>query len=85
MPRAALKFPNPGEKAEGDVQATISLHGQSRPLVVHYDAQDAGSALAAHGTFRINMNDFGITVPVYLGVTVKPDVDVSASFRVSKG
>jgi polyisoprenoid-binding protein YceI len=85
VPRAALKFPNPGEKAEGDVQATISLHGQSRPLVVHYDAQDAGSALAAHGTFRINMNDFGITVPVYLGVTVKPDVDVSASFRVSKG
>jgi len=30
------------------------------------------------------MNDFGITVPVYLGVTVKPDVDVSASFQVAE-
>jgi hypothetical protein len=29
------------------------------------------------------MNDFGITVPSYLGVTVKPDIDVSASFRVA--
>jgi hypothetical protein len=29
------------------------------------------------------MNDFGISVPSYLGVTVKPEVDVSASFRVT--
>jgi hypothetical protein len=35
-----------------------------------------------HGKFRINMNDFGITVPVYLGVTVKPDVDVTANFKL---
>jgi len=85
IPRAALKFPNPSEKVEADAQGTITLHGQSRPVSVHYDTKDDGSTLAAHGTFRVNMNDFGITVPVYLGVTVKPDVDVIASFRVSKG
>jgi polyisoprenoid-binding protein YceI len=85
IPRAVLKFGNPGEKVEGDAQGTITLHGQSRPITVHYDTKDDGSTLAAHGAFRLNMNDFGITVPVYLGVTVKPDVDVSASFRVSKG
>ena len=39
--------------------------------------------MARRGTVHVNMNDFGITVPVYLGVTVKPDVDVSASFHVA--
>jgi hypothetical protein len=29
------------------------------------------------------MNDYGISVPSYLGVTVKPDVDVSANFSVT--
>jgi polyisoprenoid-binding protein YceI len=85
IPRVALKFPNPGEKLEADVQGMITLHGQSRSVSVHYDAKDDGSALATHGAFHVNMNDFGITVPVYLGVTVKPDVDITASFRVSKG
>jgi len=65
------------------VPSTVTLHGQTRPVTVHYDAKRDGSSLLSHGTFRINMNDFGITVPVYLGVTVKPDVDVSASFRVA--
>jgi polyisoprenoid-binding protein YceI len=83
--RAGLKFPNPGERVEADAQGTINLHGLSRGVAVHYDIKDDGPTLAAHGTFRVNMNDFGITVPVYLGVTVKPDIEVSASFHVSKG
>jgi hypothetical protein len=29
------------------------------------------------------MTDFGVNVPSYLGVTVKPDVDVSASFHIA--
>ena len=31
---------------------------------------------------HLNMNDFAIEVPSYLGVTVKPDVDVIAQFDV---
>jgi polyisoprenoid-binding protein YceI len=81
--RAALKFPHAGEEATADVPATVQLHGQTRLTTVHYDAKSDGSAFAAHGAFRINMNDFGIAVPVYLGVTVKPEVDVTASFRVA--
>ncbi len=81
--RAALKFPRGAEQATGDVPGTVQIHGQSRPVSVHYDAKGEGAAFAAHGAFRVNMNDFGITVPVYLGVTVKPDVDVSASFHVA--
>ena len=66
-----------------DVPATVNLHGQTRPVTVHYEAKRDGAALIAHGKFHINMTDFGITVPSYLGVTVKPDVDVSADFHVA--
>ena len=31
------------------------------------------------------MTDYGITVPSYLGVTVKPDIDVTASFKLPGG
>lgn len=82
--RNALKFPHDGERATAEVPGTIQLHGQTRPVSVHYEAKAAGSTYDAKGSFRLNMNEFGITVPVYLGVTVKPDVDVSASFQVAE-
>ncbi len=81
--RGALKFPRDGEKAASEVPGTLALHGQTRPVSVHYEATDAGATFDAHGSFHVNMNDFGISVPVYLGVTVKPDVDVRAHFQVA--
>jgi polyisoprenoid-binding protein YceI len=83
--RSAVTIPSGGQKAEGDVQGTLNLHGQSRVVTVHYDSKGEAGAFVTHGKFRINMNDFGITVPTYLGVTVKPDVEVTASFRLTGG
>lgn len=81
--RGALKFPAAGAGAESDVAATLALHGQTRPVTVHYDAKGDGAGFSVRGHFHVNMNDYGITVPTYLGVTVKPDVDVSATFHVA--
>ena len=81
--RAALKVPAGGDSVEMDVPGTLQLHGQTKPVTVHYDAKADGPGVLAHGKFHINMNDYGIQVPTYLGVTVKPDVDVTASFRVA--
>ena len=79
--RSALHLAAPGGQADGDVPGTLSLHGQTRPVTVHYSAKGDGAAFATQGKLHINMNDFGISVPSYLGVTVKPDVDVTATFR----
>jgi polyisoprenoid-binding protein YceI len=81
--RGSLKVPHGGEQTAADVPATVQIHGQTRPVSVHYEAKGQDAACEARGAFRVNMNDFGIAVPVYLGVTVKPDVDISASFHVS--
>ena len=52
-------------------------------MTVHYEAASDATGFAVHGKFHVRMDDFGITVPSYLGVTVKPDVDVTASFHVT--
>ena len=83
MARSAIRFPRSGEPAAADAPGTVTIHGQTRPVTVHYDAKSDGTSVAVRGSFHINMNEFGITVPVYLGVTVKPDVDVSATFHAA--
>jgi polyisoprenoid-binding protein YceI len=81
--RSALKLPPTGDKVEADAPSSVSIHGQTRSVVVHYEAKKDGASFFAKGKFHINMRDFGIAVPSYLGVTVKPDVDVSANFRIA--
>jgi polyisoprenoid-binding protein YceI len=81
--RSVLKVPTSGERVESDASGTLTLHGQTRPVSVHYDTKWDGSTFATHGRVHFVMTDFGITVPSYLGVTVKPDVDVNANFKVT--
>jgi polyisoprenoid-binding protein YceI len=83
LARGALKLPSGADKVEADAPSTVNIHGQARPVTVHYEVKRDGSSLITRGRFHINMNDFGIAVPSYLGVTVKPEVDVSANFRAA--
>lgn len=79
--RSALKFPAAGAESSGDAKGTMKLHGQSKDVTFHYTAKNDGGVIAVKGTTRININDFGIKTPSYLGVSVKPDVDVSTAFQ----
>jgi YceI-like domain len=83
VPRSALKIPAAGGNVAQDAAGTLTLHGKTKPVNFHYTSSREGSKLKVRGTMHLNMNDFGIEVPVYLGVTVKPDVDVLAQFDVS--
>jgi polyisoprenoid-binding protein YceI len=79
--RSALTFPDPDGDASTDVRGQLDLHGQAHPITFHYTAK-RGVDYAVSGTMRINMKDYGIEVPSYLGVTVKPDVDIEVKFHV---
>lgn len=81
--RSELKLPAAGERVASDVPGTLFLHGQTKPVIVHYEVKAEGPAYAVDGKLRLNMKEVGIEVPSYLGVTVKPDVDVEAHFRIS--
>ena len=74
--KAKLKVPTPGT----DIEGKLSLHGVTRTVRVHYSANGSNNKAAVTGTVHVNMKEFGINVPSYLGVTVKPDLDVSVQF-----
>jgi len=83
VPRAALKILGGGSNVNQETAGTLALHGKTKPITFRYTGAREGAKLKVHGTMHLNMNDFGIEVPVYLGVTVKPDVDVVAQFDVT--
>jgi polyisoprenoid-binding protein YceI len=81
--RSALKLPASGDKSSGDAPSTLKLHGKDVQTIVHYDVKADGSAFLVDGKLHINIKDAGITAPSYMGITVKPDVDVEVHFRVN--
>ena len=78
--RAAFAFPTVGASRAGDPQGTVTLHGQTRPTQFHVSVTNDGGSYRIDATVHLNMHDYGITVPSYLGVTLKPDVDVDVHF-----
>jgi YceI-like domain len=74
--RATLKFAD----GSGSAPGTMKIHGQSKPVTFNYTAKKSGSSFSVDGSVHLNMKEFGIEVPSYLGVTVKPEVDVTTKF-----
>ena len=80
--RAALNLPESGD-VSGDLPGTMTIHGKSKTVNFHYSVNRSGSAFKVKGTVRVNINDFGITKPEFMGASVKPDVDVSVEFAAN--
>lgn len=85
VPKSALQLPADGQTSSGDARGTMKLHGQSKPVTFHYEAKKNGAAYVVKGHVDVNMNQFGIEVPSYMGVTVKPDVNVNVAFGAVDG
>lgn len=69
--RAALKF-----GGEGDAKGSLTIHGQTRQVSFHY--KHSGDSV--RGSTRLNVGDFGVKPRSYLGISIKPDVEVYADF-----
>ena len=81
--RATLRFPS-GNEISGDAKGTMTLHGKSKQVDFHYTAKGpAKGPINVSASTQLNIKDFDITVPTYLGVTVKPDITVNVSFSVN--
>jgi polyisoprenoid-binding protein YceI len=78
--RSTLRLPDEGRESSGSANGTITIHGQSRPVSFTYKVHRNREAFDVTGSVHVNMNDYGIQVPSYLGITVKPDVDIVAGF-----
>jgi hypothetical protein len=80
--RSALTFPAAHAESSGDAKGSLTLHGQTRDVSFHYSAKLNRGTYEVEGSTRINVDDYGVERPTYLGVTVKPDVDVTTAFQL---
>lgn len=80
VPRSAIRIPAEGQLAGGDADGTLTLHGRSQPIRVHYEVTTTGGAHRVTGRTTIDIRSYGVDVPKYLGVTVRPEVTVEVAF-----
>lgn len=78
--RARLKPPTSGP-VSADAAGTMTIHGRSKRIVFHYSAKRAGATIQVTATARLDLRDYGIVVPSFLGVTVKPEIDLTVTFH----
>jgi polyisoprenoid-binding protein YceI len=83
--RSALHIPTDSAASDADAPGELSLHGAKRKVTFHYHADRSAGKIHVTGTVRLDMRDYAISVPSYLGVTVKPAVDVNADFMAKDG
>jgi polyisoprenoid-binding protein YceI len=81
--RSALKFPEDGKESSGDAAAAMTLHGQTKPVTLRYSARLTGDSLGVRGSTTINILDFGIKQPGYMGVNVNPVVNIDVRFQAT--
>ena len=79
--RSSLKIPADGAETTGDSSGRVDLHGKNKVLPFHYVAKREGDLVKVVGSLRLNMKEFDVEVPSYLGVTVKPEVDITVRFE----
>jgi polyisoprenoid-binding protein YceI len=79
--KSKLHFPE-GGAVSGSADAKLTLHGITRPVKISYHADGDSKQAKVDGTMRFNMKDFKIEVPNYLGVTVKPTIEVEVKLGV---
>jgi polyisoprenoid-binding protein YceI len=79
--KSKLRFPS-GNTVNANAEGKLTLHGVTHPVKVSYRADGDATRAKVVGTLHLNMKDYKIEVPSYLGVTVRPNVDVEVNFGV---
>ena len=80
LPWSAVKLPADGQTSEGAAPGKMSIHGKSKDVQVKYRIVRSGNQYQVTGHIPLNIKDYDIDVPSYLGVTVQPDIETSVSF-----
>jgi len=69
---------------KGSFTGSLTLHGTTKAVSGAVDIRRAGAGLQVTASFPINLSDFSIREPRYLGVGVKNTVQVQATFAVTR-
>ena len=82
--RASIRMPTGDGGATGDTTGSMAIHGRTKNVSFHYTVVRTNGSLHVGGTTKLDVRDYGIDIPSYLGVTVKPDIDVEVQFTATE-
>lgn len=80
LDKSQLVLPASGNQ-KGDLKAKLKIRGTTKEVPVTYEIRATKAGYTIKATMPVNYKDFGIEVPSYMGVTVKPDLDVEVAFQ----
>ena len=84
VPWSAVTLPEDGKSVTQKGRGKMTLHGQTKEVPFTYTVQRTGNTYQVTGNTPLNIKEFGIEIPSYLGVTVKPDIETIVSFTAKK-
>jgi hypothetical protein len=63
--------------------ATMRLHGTTKPIAGQLQIRRSPSSIRVEATFPLMLTDYGIAKPQYLGVGVKNEIEIRATFDLT--
>jgi polyisoprenoid-binding protein YceI len=80
--RSKLKVPDDGQTVQSGGTGSFTMNGVTKPLKFKYKAKRAGADYNVQGMTDINIKDFAIEQPCYLGVCVDPNIKLKVAFKL---
>jgi polyisoprenoid-binding protein YceI len=71
-------------EGKGSFTGSLTLHGARKTVTGAVDVRQAGAALRVKASFPVNLSDYRIHKPRYLGIGVKDTVQVEVAFAVTR-
>lgn len=82
--RSSIQLPAEGSTVQGQGKGKMTLHGKTKEVVFQYVIRREKGVYITEGKVPLNIKDFDINIPSYLGVTVKPEIETAVSFRFTE-
>jgi polyisoprenoid-binding protein YceI len=80
--RSKLKFPENDKSTSSKATGDFTLNGVTKPLGFHYLANRTGSDYHVQALATVDIRDYDIKIPCYLGVCVDPEVKLKVKFKL---
>ena len=71
-------------EGKGSFAGSLTLHGVTKTVTGTVDVRQAGAGLRVKASFPVNLSDYSIRKPRYLGIGVKDIVQVEVAFAVTR-
>src|SRR5262245_57585107 len=81
--RSSIKLPQGGATSSGNASGDLTLHGVTKPAKFSYTITKSGDGYKVHADFQVNIIDYQIKKPCYLGVCVEDVVKVAADVTIN--